>query len=298
MAAIAVRSLALAALVFAAAGTAADGKSNKPTHVEPHLSEPANKLFGAKTGPTHTSPNPIGFYSHGCLAGAEALPIDGPHWQVMRLSRNRMWGHPNLIHVIEDIANKLPKAGGWDGILIGDLSQPRGGPTASGHASHQVGLDVDIWLTPWPGRTLTHEEREQISAINLVTADWHHVNKLWTPQQIALIKTAAQEPLVERIFVNPAIKKELCRVVHGDRSWLHKVRPYYYHEDHMHVRIFCPHGATACKPQPPPSSGDGCGSDLAWWFKAVRIPKKPGAPRKPLTMAALPAACRAVLAAP
>jgi penicillin-insensitive murein endopeptidase len=243
-------------------------------------------------------PRSIGFYSHGCLAGGEALPIDGPRWQVMRLSRNRMWGHPNLIRVIEDIANKLPKAGGWDGILVGDLSQPRGGPTASGHASHQVGLDVDIWLTPWPGRTLSREEREQISAINVVTDDWHHVNKLWTPQHIVLIKTAAQERLVERIFVNPAIKKELCRVVQGDRSWLRKVRPYYYHEDHMHVRLVCPHGVAGCKPQPPPPPGDGCGQDLAWWFKAVRIPKKPVTPRKPLTMAALPAACRAVLTAP
>ena len=39
-------------------------------------------------------PRSIGYYTHGCLAGGVALPINGPTWQVMRLSRNRNWGHP------------------------------------------------------------------------------------------------------------------------------------------------------------------------------------------------------------
>src|SRR5215510_8571674 len=55
---------------------------------------PAKELFGRRTAPAHLQTRTIGFYSKGCLAGAVALPINGATWQVMRLSRNRNWGHP------------------------------------------------------------------------------------------------------------------------------------------------------------------------------------------------------------
>ena len=74
-----------------------------------------------------------------------------PTWQVMRLSRNRNWGHPKLVAFLERLAEKAKKVG-WNGLLVGDMSQPRGGPMLTGHASHQVGLDADIWLTPMPDR--------------------------------------------------------------------------------------------------------------------------------------------------
>jgi penicillin-insensitive murein endopeptidase len=109
----------------------------------------------------------VGFYASGCLAGAVALPIDGEAWQVMRLSRNRNWGHPELIHFLKGLGTKVAKAGIWRGLLVGDMSQPRGGPMISGHASHQVGLDADIWLTPMPPRKLTRVEREEMSATTL-----------------------------------------------------------------------------------------------------------------------------------
>jgi penicillin-insensitive murein DD-endopeptidase len=57
----------------------------------------ANQLFGRKAEPAPLEARVIGFYASGCLAGARALPINGKTWQVMRLSRNRNWGHPNLI---------------------------------------------------------------------------------------------------------------------------------------------------------------------------------------------------------
>jgi penicillin-insensitive murein DD-endopeptidase len=94
-------------------------------------------------------------------------PINGSTWQVMRLSRNRNWGHPKLIAFLESLASKGRRVG-WNGLLVGDLSQPRGGPMLSGHNSHQVGLDADIWLTQMPDRTLSREEREFVSAVNLV----------------------------------------------------------------------------------------------------------------------------------
>ena len=96
----------------------------------------------------------------GDLAGAEALPVDGPSWQVMRLNRNRNWGHPALIDYLEKLARDVPRINGWPGLLVGDMSQPRGGPMLTGHASHQIGLDADVWLTPMPKGRLDREQRK------------------------------------------------------------------------------------------------------------------------------------------
>jgi penicillin-insensitive murein endopeptidase len=256
-------------------------------------------LFGRKTAPADLQARAIGFYARGCLAGAQALPVDGEAWQVMRLSRNRNWGHPALIAFLERFAKKIPKINGWPGILFGDMSQPRGGPMLTGHASHQIGLDADIWLTPMPDRKLSREEREEMSATNVVRDDGLDVNSDWTPKHMEAIRAAAQDAAVQRIFVNAAIKKAICREAKGDRSWLEKVRPMYGHNYHFHVRIRCPQGDSTCEDQAPVPGGEGCDqASLAYWFTdAVLHPKRdPSAkPRPGLTMAALPAECRKVL---
>jgi penicillin-insensitive murein endopeptidase len=266
----------------------------------PHASEienePARDLFGAVTTPSPGSPRPIGFFSKGCLAGAVSLPIDGDDWQVMRLSRNRNWGMPVLVRTIEHLARDARRAG-WPGLLIGDMSQPRGGPMKTGHASHQIGLDVDIWLTPMPSHTLSRAEREDMAAINVVAPDRLGVDRsVWTPAHLALIKAAASQPEATRVFVNPAIKKELCRTVGGDRGWMTKVRPYWGHDDHIHIRLACPGGVSSCEEQEAPPDGDGCAEkDLAYWFQPGVLHPTPGKPRPPLPLSALPEACRAVL---
>ncbi len=264
----------------------------------------AKELFGRKPKPASLPVHSIGFYAKGCIAGAEALPINGKTWQVMRLSRNRNWGHPDLIALLERLSEKAHKVAGWPGLLVGDMSQPRGGPMLTGHASHQIGLDADIWLTPMPARMLSREEREEISAVMMVRPDRLDIDpKAWTPTHLSVIRAAAQEPQVERIFVNAAIKKALCREAKGDRSWLSKVRPMYGHDYHFHIRMKCPAGSGTCTPQEPPSGSEGCSAgDLAYWFSdAVLHPKPPPTPPKPkppLTLANLPTECRQVLLAP
>jgi penicillin-insensitive murein endopeptidase len=300
-------SLAAMVLVTLAAGPAMAQQigSLEPKPLPPlaHPNDPATpakELFGREKGPAPLAARTIGFYSRGCLAGGKALEVNGPSWQVMRLSRNRNWGHPALIDFLERFARKVPEVSNWRGILVGDLSQPRGGPMLTGHASHQVGLDADIWLTPMPSRTLTAVEREEMFAVMVVRSDRLDVDpERWTPDHVAVIRAAAEDSAVQRIFVNAAIKKALCREATGDRSWLAKVRPYYGHDYHFHVRLGCPRGNAACKDQDPVPRGDGCDSSLAYWFKdAILHPKpaRPGKPRPPLTMAQLPAECRAVLA--
>ena len=260
---------------------------------------PAKELFGRVAAPADLETRSIGFYSKGCLAGASALPINGETWQVMRLSRNRNWGNGALISFLERFAAEVPRVTGWPGILVGDISQPRGGPMRTGHASHQIGLDADIWLTPMPSRTLSTKERETMSAVNMVRSDRLDVNGSWTLGHMAVVKLAAQSPKVERIFVNAAIKKAICRDAKGDRSWLAKVRPMYGHDYHFHVRMSCTNGG--CKSQAQPSGSEGCGKELDHWFSDAvlhpKLPARPGKPRPPLVMADLPPACRQVLVA-
>lgn len=283
-----------------AAAPAARSAATPATPPARSAATPAKELFGRAEGPAPLTSRAIGFYSKGCLAGAEALPITGSNWQVMRLSRNRNWGHPELIAFLERFAGQVTQVAGWPGILVGDISQPRGGPMRTGHASHQVGLDADIWLTPSPARELTRDEREKISATMMVRTDRTDIDpSSWTPQHWTVVRTAALDPRVERIFVNAAIKKALCREATGNRAWLAKVRPYWGHDYHMHVRISCPKDSADCRPQEDIPGGEGCGSELDWWFSdAVLHPKpskEPAKPKPPLTMADLPDACAAVL---
>jgi penicillin-insensitive murein endopeptidase len=252
----------------------------------------------------------IGFYAHGCIAGAQGLPINGDTWQVMRLSRNRYWGHPQLVALVERLAAKAHKDGGWPGILVGDMSQPRGGPMTWGHGSHQNGLDVDIWFNMDKKPALAAAQREDVSLPSMVLADQSGIDRsrfgdpqVWTPAHVALLRAAAKDPQVARIFVNAAIKKALCREANGDRSWLSKVRPMYGHDYHFHIRMKCPGGSGECESQPAPSESEGCSAgDLAFWFKDSVIhpkpPTRPPKPKPPMTLAQLPAACKAVLNAP
>lgn len=265
---------------------------------------PAKQLFSAEKLPSLGKAMAIGYYPRGCLQGGVALPTTGPTWQVMRLSRNRNWGHPSLVNFLEKFAPAAAKATGWKGILVGDMAQPRGGPTPFGHMSHQTGLDVDVWFMPMPSHTLSNEEREKVSAINLVGADWKSINpKTWTPQHYDFIRVAAQQPGVERVLVNAAIKKEMCRMQGAKHpEWMEKVRPWYAHHDHIHVRLECPADSPNCRPQPSVPDSDGCGAALDYWFSDKVLkpkPKPPNAkPPRAVTLADLPPACKTVLAAP
>ncbi len=265
---------------------------------------PAKVLFGRMKTPTTGKAEAIGFYARGCMTGAVPLPLTGPAWQVMRPSRDRYWGNPELIALIERLAKEARANDGWNGLLVGDLSQPRGGPMTSGHASHQVGLDADIWLTQMPDHKLTTDERETMSATSVIKSRFEVNPKVWSEADARLIERAASYPEVERIFVHPPIKKFLCEWAHGKGAWLAKVRAYYGHYYHFHIRIRCPRGSTSCKPQAPPrpKDGTGCGAELAYWLsdkpwrpaKPVK-PVKPVKPRPPITMAQMPSECSAVL---
>lgn len=262
---------------------------------------PARQLFGRATTPAAAPALPIGFYARGCLSGGIALPLSGLDWQVMRPSRDRFWGHPALIAFIKRFAARVVKVSDWPGILIGDMAQPRGGPMLSGHLSHQIGLDVDIWYRRMPAHRLSRRDRETMLSVNLVRPDGLGVVKSrWTANDFAVLKAAAQDQAVQRIFVNAAIKKKMCAVAHDQGAWLAKLRPMYGHKRHFHVRLLCPNGERTCEHQVSVPKGTGCShAALAYWFSDRVLHPRPRPhvkPRHQITLADLPAKCRAVLA--
>lgn len=277
-----------------------------------HAESLANQLFGSKKDASDQAAMPIGSYAKGCGAGHVQLPETGPTWQAMRLSRGRNWGQPVMINYLEDLSRAAVSVG-WKGLYIGDIAQPRGGPMTSGHASHQIGLDADIWMLPPSRLNLSRSERESISSIPVRSRDQRSVTKNWTPSHHALLKTAAADPRVDRIFVAAAVKLEMCKTARSsDKAWLQKIRPVAGHDTHFHVRLKCPAGASACETQKPTVSslsngGNGCDDTLKWWVTDYLNPpktteKKPKKPSKPkrgprqYTMADLPNACKSVLA--
>lgn len=243
----------------------------------------------------------IGFYSAGCLSEGIALPLRGRGFTVMRASRNRYYGHPHLITFVHRLGDYVASQG--QQLLIGDLSQPYGGPMTYGHRSHQIGLDVDIWFhLETAQRNLSQVETEQLtmsSAVHAAAGDLNYTR--WSPHYHDVLKRAAQDSNVERIFVNPIIKGVLCRLEKGNRVWLRKIRPWWGHDAHFHVRLRCPQDSPQCRPQKPPPPGDGCQPDLTRWINQIQqaaLNPNPSAIRSrpaPKTTE-LPADCEAILA--
>ena len=268
----------------------------------------ANILFSSIASGSEQAPQAVGGYAKGCLAGGVQLPESGPTWQAMRLSRNRNWGHPELIDFIVRLSEEAVSLG-WKGLYVGDLAQPRGGPMRSGHRSHQNGLDADIWMLPPDRLDLNREERENLSSISVRSEDQRSVNENWTDTHMAVLKAAASDPAVDRIFVAAAVKLELCEKAGQDRDWLQRIRPLYGHNYHFHVRLKCPAGTANCTTQTPTvaelsKGGDGCDETLDWWVTDYlellkNPPADPPPPRRSVRdydMTDLPADCQAVLA--
>ncbi len=269
----------------------------------------AKDLFGAADAASNQRPQSVGTYARGCGGGFVELPESGPTWQAMRLSRNRNWGHPELVDFLIDLSGTARQIG-WAGLYIGDMSQPRGGPMTSGHASHQIGLDADIWMLPPRSLDLSRGQREEISSISVRTADQRNITSNWTRAHAALLKAAALDPRVDRIFVTPPAKIAMCQNARAsDKKWLQKIRPLYGHDTHFHVRLKCPRGSPGCQTQTPSVSelsngGDGCDESLNWWvttyLEELKKPPKKSAGKPPktprqFTMADLPKTCAAIL---
>lgn len=305
------RRLALAALLLAAPMAAAQAAGNSAENgyffnsgAVPRPVPWQSFDWGGIERPLAGATRVYGGAANGCVAGAVQLPPEGRGYQAIRLSRNRTWGTPQLIRFIQNLGAKA-EAAGLNPFLVGDMGQPRGGPMPSGHASHQNGLDVDIWLRlDLPFMNVI--QRETLEERSMVVQKPYLARSTdWTEDQATLIRLAAEAPEVERLFVSAGIKRALCEdTPAGDRAWLRKVRPWHYHTGHTHVRLSCPAGQSDCKPGPAIPPGDGCGADLARWLVPPQPPKpappapKVKAPPRRFAVETMPEACAGVLTAP
>ena len=270
----------------------------------PAAAEPlAKTLFGGKASASRQAPAPFGSYAKGCVAGAAQLPETGPTWQAMRLSRNRNWGHPETIDFVQKLSAFAAKQPGWKGLYIGDISQPRGGPMLSGHRSHQIGLDADIWMLPASRLNLSRNQRENISSVSLRRAKGAFVNDNWSVAHHRIIREAAKDKRTARIFIFPGAKVQMCNDETGNRKYLRKIRPWYGHHYHFHVRLACLRGARGCVDQNPPPKGDGCAEAQQWVNNILNPPppqpRDPNAPapkpRREYLLSDLPQQCGPVL---
>ncbi|MFL4469508.1 penicillin-insensitive murein endopeptidase [Tateyamaria armeniaca] len=301
-----ITGLVTALFIVACASTAEvdiDG-TTRPDVDPATLQNIAKGQFGGKRRASIQDPAPLGGYARGCLAGAEQLAETGPTWQAMRLSRNRNWGHPELVDFVQKLSVKAAQQPGWNGLYVGDMSQPRGGPMLTGHRSHQIGLDADIWMLPASNLGLSVSERENISSISTRRASGAFTNSNWTRAHHEIIKAAAQDKRTARIFVFPGAKVQMCKDEKGDRAWLNKIRPWYGHHYHFHVRLACPRSARGCTDQAAPPPGDGCADAQEWVNNILNPPppkpRDPNAPapqpRRELRVGDLPQQCAGVLA--
>lgn len=251
--------------------------------------------WAAVSLPTAEAPSSIGGAAAGCLTGAVALSERTAGLQILRPQRNRFWSHPRTIAYLEGLGREAERQG-LAPLLIGDMSQPRGGPMAFGHGSHQNGLDVDIWFR-LPGKPLGEAERATPVAVSMVRGT--RVNaRAWSGRQFRLLQLAASAPEVDRIFVNPAIKAAACKAGGGQAAWLGKLRPWWGHDEHFHVRLSCAPGDFNCQQQAPVPSGSGCGDELASWLRKPTLLPKTGHDKANERRPDLPTACNRVLAEP
>jgi murein endopeptidase len=183
------------------------------------------ELPAAPTGPSRA----IGQPWHGRLVNGVQLPEAGPDWltwdPVFKLVPNRperRWGTAKLIATLRRVLQSFHAAHpDVPQVLVGDLSRPHGGVFDErygglGHASHQNGLDVDVYYPRLDRRPLA----------------------AYKP---ALIDLALAQDLLNR-FLAERVQFVFVGTRTGLRGPRKVVQVLAHHNDHMHVRIFPPRG--------------------------------------------------------
>ncbi len=152
------------------------------------------------------------------------LPVRGPGYATWDPIRKRVpnrawrrWGTSRLVRVVSRVLAEYARGHrGAAPVLVGDLSRPRGGDFGPryggiGHASHQNGLDVDVYYPRRDGRRGVARRPDQVDrdgAQRLVDA---------------FVRVGAQ-----KVFVGPSL------ALHGPPR---VVQALVHHDDHLHVRL-------------------------------------------------------------
>jgi murein endopeptidase len=133
----------------------------------------------------------------------------------------RRWGADTTIRVLLKVLAAYRDANpGAPRVGIADISRPNGGPFGShygglGHASHQNGLDIDIYYP-----RLDRQEKS-ITAVSQIDSDLAR----------DLLRRFVKAGSVY-VFVGPS-----TGLTRGGRQTGRKVQRLVHHDDHMHVRL-------------------------------------------------------------
>lgn len=208
----------------------------------------------------------IGYYSDGRQQDASTISMQGEGYIKIFQHRHNSFGAPSMIAALEAVAKQLKsKYPAKDRIQIADLSSKQGG-FLEGHGSHQNGLDVDIAFirmdqteqAPNYDQNATSGFKEVFVKGGKLTANFDVIRN-WE-----LIRLLVETKRVQRIFVDPAVKRKFCGylqekgLLQASRATLSRVKLEPDHTEHMHVRFYCPSESPQCKSQAEVAGDTGC----------------------------------------
>ena len=192
------------------------------------------------------------------IAGAQ-LPLAGDGYIVRATwaARDTQWGIDELIAVVAWTAREVARTHPDTVLAVGDMSIPGGGRSAH-HRSHQSGRDVDMLLFgAQDGHHLPATAMVPYSAAGTLLADPKVVfdaERNWTVVRGLL---GAPGPGVANIFLYAPLRDLLldhARAIGEPESLIELAATVIsqpsdsaLHDDHMHVRIYCPRGEPTCR---------------------------------------------------
>ncbi len=233
-------------------------------------STPAKELFARKATPFPGPARSIGGYADGCLGGALRAADHGPRLAGDAAIAQSQLGQSEAHRLPRTIRPQRARRSAGTACWSATCRSRAAARCITGHASHQIGLDADIWFTPMPDHVLSREEREFNGAVNMVRSrsSRRRSQGMDATRSTQLVRAAAQDPVVTRIFVNAAIKKAMCSEAGiGSRMAVRRCGRGGATPNTFMSASRCPADSPECKPQPPPDAGDGCGHELDYWFK-------------------------------
>ncbi|MDX1949745.1 MAG: penicillin-insensitive murein endopeptidase [Rickettsiales bacterium] len=241
----------------------------------------------------------IGTHNNGCMLYSAELSKNSQDYKLPRVERGHNYGHPEMVELLEDYSYRVKQMTGKE-LLIADISKKNGGPVFMLHSSHQTGLDADIWFTLYDAKqNLSSEDIKTLQPLNMADEKGKSVSSFWGSNQEDILKLFAQNDKVDRIFVNYNIKNYYCSKFKNE-DWQKKIRPWWGHNEHFHIRLKCPKNSEECISKGQEIKNDGCGSELAWWFSdEAKQPKSKKEAEAKLTeeqiLERLPNRCKEIL---
>jgi murein endopeptidase len=211
---------------------------------------PKSVLPVPKTKGSHA----VGKPSDGALYGSQKIPAKGKAIGILpdHRARNRYYATEALVKLLTTTSTDFFKTYKRR-VLVGDLSAKRGGKI-SGHASHQSGLDADLALF------YTNIKGKPVEAKGFTTLDdngasnnqklffdanttWLFVKALLAHPEVQVQYVFLYDPLVQLLL--EAAKQDGASDELLERVALIVRQPSdsSKHDDHMHLRIYCPDDA-------------------------------------------------------